>query len=322
MGKICSPNCPNNALAQLFDKYCSDKGTFWQSKHHYGSAYHSLFEQWRNRPIKLLEIGIGEDTAPSIATWLDYFPQGHIIAVDIKNGEDFRRRAAPGGQTERLAQRQAPFGCIYDPNMWKNPRVELHLDVNASDESHLLQVPLPNQLDIIIDDGSHKFNDQEATLNVLWDRVAPGGFYVIEDVLVGALPWDPSHAALVPTQNKNCSGECFFPQRPMEHPLLYDKFELLKTLRSGVDLQSTTKQILYDNDWFWTITGVHKGGGLDCSLVVRRKQTVANLDTDPPHPAADSFPWKTHVAWAMVWGYTFNQLRKRSGNGYRRVPTG
>ena len=84
-----------NELAKLFDRYCSDKGTFWQSKHHYGSAYHSLFEQWRDRPIKLLEIGIGEDTAPSIATWLDYFPRGHIIAVDIKNGEDFRRRAAP-----------------------------------------------------------------------------------------------------------------------------------------------------------------------------------------------------------------------------------
>ena len=71
----CPPSCPNNELSDLFDKYCSDKGTFWQSKHHYGSAYHSLFASLRNAVGAVLEIGIGEDTAPSAAAWADYFPR-------------------------------------------------------------------------------------------------------------------------------------------------------------------------------------------------------------------------------------------------------
>ena len=41
----------------------------------------------------------------------------------------------------------------------------------------------------MIDDGSHRYLDQDATLHTLWPRVREGGFYVIEDVVVGALPW-------------------------------------------------------------------------------------------------------------------------------------
>ena len=42
--------------------------------------------------------------------------------------------------------------------------------------------------------SSHKFLDQEATLHTLWPKLRPGGFYVIEDMLVGGLPWDAAHA--------------------------------------------------------------------------------------------------------------------------------
>ena len=50
----------------------------------------------------------------------------------------------------------------------------------------------------MIDDGSHRYLDQDATLHTLWPRVREGGFYVIEDVVVGALPWDAAHAKQVP----------------------------------------------------------------------------------------------------------------------------
>ena len=36
---------------------------------------------------------------------------------------------------------------------------------------------------LIIDDGSHKPRDQAATLKNLWPLLAPGGVYVIEDVV-------------------------------------------------------------------------------------------------------------------------------------------
>ena len=53
----CPPSCANNELLQLLDQFCSDKGTFWQSKHHYGTAYHALFGSIRNAVSSILEIG-------------------------------------------------------------------------------------------------------------------------------------------------------------------------------------------------------------------------------------------------------------------------
>ena len=45
--------------------------------------------------------------------------------------------------------------------------------------AQLKRVPnLPELLDIIIDDGSHRFHDQETMLLTLWPRLRPGGFYV------------------------------------------------------------------------------------------------------------------------------------------------
>ena len=77
--------------------------------------------------------------------------------------------------------------------------MHLTLDTDASEPAQLQRIPnLPELLDIIIDDGSHRFHDQETMLLTLWPRLRPGGFYVVEDVLVGALPWDENHAKQVP----------------------------------------------------------------------------------------------------------------------------
>ncbi len=169
------------------------QGTFWQSKHHYGTAYHALFGSLRESVTSLLEIGIGEDTSPSVATWASYFPRAHIYPVDIKTKREVADRAQPGGATDRVAKHQAKFGCEYNRSMWSNPRIHLTLETDASDPAQLSRVPLPPLLDIIIDDGSHRYLDQQAALHTLWPRLRPGGFYVVEDMLVGALPWDKSH---------------------------------------------------------------------------------------------------------------------------------
>lgn len=277
---------PTNPLAALFDRFCSDKGTFWQSRHHYANAYHSLFQHVRPHVRNLVEIGIGEDTAPSVAAWLRYFPQAHIHAIDIKDAHEFAERAAPYGATERLVNYQARFGCEYDRTMWRHSRVHLTLGVDASDPRQLARVRLPTNVDVIIDDGSHRLRDQEATMRSLWPLLRPGGYYVVEDVLVGALPWDDGHRWQVPTRNSECGHECFFPQKPAEHPLLYDRFRQYST--NETRLQNTTRQILANNDWFWVLTGVHKGGGVDASLVVRKQ---GQLELAPAHAA---------VSWTYV----------------------
>lgn len=122
----CPPSCANNPLSDLFgepteatkqiaqqrprvrlptialtrstraDRHCSDKGTDFMSKHHYSTAYHAIFGSIRRSVTSLLEIGIGEDQAPSVASWAQYFPTATIYAVDVKSSKRFRERAKPG----------------------------------------------------------------------------------------------------------------------------------------------------------------------------------------------------------------------------------
>ena len=235
----CPPSCANNPLSDLFDRHCSDKGTDFMSKHHYSTAYHAIFGSIRRSVTSLLEIGIGEDQAPSVASWSQYFPFATIYAVDVKSSKRFRARAKPGKGVDKDNKRL--WWCTHNRSMWDNPRIQLHLDTDATRPAQLARVPLPAQLDVIIDDGSHKFPDQEVTLRHLWSKLRPGGLYIVEDILVGDLPWDRfgggaqggaqggSHGAAVPTSNKEgCKGECFFPQRLAEHPFMHDRFGQLK----------------------------------------------------------------------------------------------
>jgi len=41
---------------------------------------------------------------------------------------------------------------------------------------------LPADIDILIDDGSHRLNDQLTTLALLWPSIRKGGWYCIEDI--------------------------------------------------------------------------------------------------------------------------------------------
>lgn len=256
-----------NPLASLFDKFCSDKGTIWGSRHHYASAYHTLLE---TRNVEsMIEVGIGEDTAPSVVSWARYFPHARIFALEITRQFAFKQRAE-NGVTDRLVARQAQSGCDHDRGVWSD-RVQLKLDTDATSAYELGRAQLPFGVDLIVDDGSHRMRDQEATLALLWPHLAAGGVYIIEDVFVGALPWDPLHARDAPTQNAHCKHECYYPQRIAEHPLLYDRFGVVgDAIASRPELLNSTRDVLGKNDWFWTVTGVHKGGGLDCTLIIRK----------------------------------------------------
>jgi len=287
----CPPSCATNELLALLDQFCSDKGTFWQSKHHYATAYHAIFGSLRDSVNSMLEIGIGEDTAPSVQAWANYFPNAHVYPVDIKTRKEVAERARPGGATDRLVKHQAQFGCDYNRSMWDNPRVHLTLETDASDPKQLGTVRLPEQLDVILDDGSHKYLDQQRTLHALWPRLRPGGFYIIEDMLVGALPWSHEHAKQVPTTNTDCGVECFFPQRLAEHPFLFDRFGHLKGASAPpVSLEERTKALLRQHDWFWVVTGVHQGGGLDASMVIRKSGPPLQLTMRPTTLPAAPLP--------------------------------
>ena len=133
-------------------------------------------------------------------------------------------------------------------------------------------------------------------------------------MLVGALPWDenaracrahsgrahsaqfgaisrdappPSSSLQVPTATSAARTSAFFPQRPAEHPFIVDRFGHLKKHPRGAaaarpKLRPEVEQLLMNHDWFWAITGVHQGGGMDTTMIIRKLPECPAIDAAPP----------------------------------------
>lgn len=159
-----------NALTELADRHGSDKGS---RKHRYTELYHLLFAPLREREIVLLELGLmiggpehgapagrAVGPPPSVAMWLDWFPKGRAIGLDVS---DFSAFAGPRFDFVR---------CDLD-----RPE-EI---AAAAAEAARLGPP-----DIVIDDASHASRHQQAAFLALFPVLKPGGLYLIED-----LRWQP-----------------------------------------------------------------------------------------------------------------------------------
>ncbi len=137
------------SLDALGRQFGTDKAS---PQHDYLNTYERFFAKLRNSPITLLEIGVWRGA--SLDLWEAYFPNARIIGADV---EPAARRLARGrvaietvdqGNIQHLvglAQRRGPF-------------------------------------DIVIDDGSHRWEHQIATLQTLLPFVKPGGIYIVEDL--------------------------------------------------------------------------------------------------------------------------------------------
>lgn len=147
-------------LNELFDKHGSDKGTFHGPAHGYGPIYEALT---KNRNIECL-IEVGVEFGNSLMAWGEAFPDAEICGIDRVLPTGF---TMPSGKQVKLA--------TADQN-----NLETFLE---SDE--ILSWP---KADIIIDDGGHCMNHHWVTLAGLWDKLKPGGIYVIEDVHTCNLP--------------------------------------------------------------------------------------------------------------------------------------
>jgi len=149
---------PPDDLTQIANKYRSDKGNRFSSRHYYSRVYDQFLYTLRQRPITLLEIGLqwrrgSEDRdIPSLRMWRDYFPYAQLIGFDI---EDFSNISLP------------------------NCRI---LQGNMSSREDLSQLVTFGPFDVVIDDGSHASAHQQIALAYLFPHVAPGGVYFIEDL--------------------------------------------------------------------------------------------------------------------------------------------
>mgnify|MGYP002016496347 CR=1 FL=1 len=137
-------------LSEIYKKFSSpegsgDKGT----AHSYIENYYNYrFKNLRLKKLNFLEIGVS--TGLSLEMWSEYFPNSNIIGVDIEKID-------------------------YTPSNEK-------IKVIIGDATDSITFKTLEDIDIIIDDGSHIFTDQIFTYAILYDRLRKGGIYIIEDV--------------------------------------------------------------------------------------------------------------------------------------------
>ena len=139
-----------NDIKKLGLKYGTDKVT----KHNYDIVYHDLFKDKRETVKKVLEIGVAEGAG--LRMFRDYFPNAMI------------------------------YGADNDPDrILKEDRIETHLcdQANFRDLVHLID-KIGGDIDLVVEDGSHKPNDQLFTSLYLLPLLKKGSVYIIEDVNV------------------------------------------------------------------------------------------------------------------------------------------
>lgn len=136
-------------LQELGIKHNTDKAFF----HEYCDFYEKNLPK-RSFKGRLLEIGVMDGA--SLAMWAEYYPNAEIVGVDI-----------------------------FDKSHVQIPGVEV-LQLDATDTAALEKL---GSFDIIVDDGSHKTADQQASFEHLYlNQLNPKGYYIIEDLHTSFMP--------------------------------------------------------------------------------------------------------------------------------------
>jgi len=85
--------------------------------------------------------------------WRDYFPRGRIFGVDISP----------------------------EATQQTGERIQIFTGSQADSDVLARVIAASGPLDLVVDDGSHRVEDQLPSLTYLWPHVKPGGFYIVED---------------------------------------------------------------------------------------------------------------------------------------------
>ncbi len=151
---------PFRSLIELADHYDTDKNRVFYERHFYSRIYDRLLSPQRLSMQWLMEIGlkIGVPTkqkTPSAELWLEYFPFVKVVGVDADDYTDLNH------------DRFRAFVC--------DQHEERQLNRVASSLGS-------EQFDVIIDDGNHRWYDQQLTLRKFFPLLKRGGWYFIEDL--------------------------------------------------------------------------------------------------------------------------------------------
>ena len=142
---------PDNELFRIFSR-----DTNVHKWHHYFNIYERHFSRYRERPIRMLEIGVFR--GGSLRMWKKYFhPDSIIVGIDVDQS-----CAAHEIADQDVYVR---IGSQADPNFLAAVNGEF------------------GTFDIILDDGSHKTHHQIISFGALFrESLKDGGCYMVEDM--------------------------------------------------------------------------------------------------------------------------------------------
>ena len=151
---------PVDPLTAIAIRHGTDK---W-GLHFYTPIYHSLLAPLHDKPVRLLEIGVGGYGSKylggsSLAMWAEYFGQGRIVGIDL-----YEKRLDLGDRVTILQGSQ-------DDRAFLDRVVRQH-----------------GPFDIIIDDGSHVPVHVATSFHALFPALASGGLYIVEDTQTAYWP--------------------------------------------------------------------------------------------------------------------------------------
>ncbi|MBU6529101.1 class I SAM-dependent methyltransferase (plasmid) [Methylocystis sp. MJC1] len=149
-------------MASLEDLFLGSESKYADKWENYFQIYERELKRFSESgdPVSLLEIGV--QNGGSLELWARYLPSGSTITgVDIS---------------------PAVSSLVFQDD---------RIDVIVADATkyEILERELGDRLfDVIIDDGSHISSDIISTFSILFDRLKPGGVYIIEDLHCSYVP--------------------------------------------------------------------------------------------------------------------------------------
>jgi hypothetical protein len=148
----------------------AETGTDKLTRHGYHRFYDLFLQPLYGKPVRMLEVGV--KGGKSLRSWQNVFDAEHSTIYGVSWPKTVALKAHLGPNVHVMHRDQS--NCD-------------HLDDIAATAG-------AEPLDLVIDDGSHEPSHMLKTLVKLFPRLAPGGFYVIEDVETSY--WDRPRASI------------------------------------------------------------------------------------------------------------------------------
>ena len=154
---IDSTNC-STELCSLGGKFNTDKSPYNSPpghRHSYTAIYTLLMSQYKNKPVRFVEIGI--EKGASIQLWMNYFLKGTFFFFDcgdVSGCEKYMNESSKIG----FMDVRSPYTIVKG------------LETTGGN------------LDILLDDSSHKIEDQINIINYSIPFIRSGGMIIIEDI--------------------------------------------------------------------------------------------------------------------------------------------